>query len=211
MRVGEALLRRGIIDQAELDRALEVQRVWRSPIGTILLSQGVINGQQLAQVLSEQSGLPYRNLVEEPPDPEAVRLGVRAVGEDFLRRRQMVPCEVGEGGVMGVALVNPEDREGLEALARGLGRPVEPFVTSDRDLFHALDRSFRGRYVETSVMGLFFRDPQESALVTFSGGQILFLGALGSLVLWGFWADPVRAGLVFFVLVNLFYLVSILF
>ena len=211
MRVGEALLRRGIIDQAELDRALEVQRVWRSPIGTILLSQGVINGQQLAQVLSEQSGLPYRNLVEEPPDPEAVRLGVRAVGEDFLRRRQMVPCEVGEGGVMGVALVNPEDREGLEELARGLGRPVEPFVTSDRDLFHALDRSFRGRYVDESVMGLFFRDPQESALVTFSGGQILFLGVLGSLALWGFWADPVRTGLVFFVLVNLFYLVSILF
>ncbi|EFQ24626.1 General secretory system II protein E domain protein [Aminomonas paucivorans DSM 12260] len=211
MRVGEALLKSGDIGQEDLDRALGIQKIWGSPIGTILMAQGIINGQQLARVLSEQSGLPYRNLVEEPPDPEAVSLGVRGVGEDFLRRRQMVPCEVGEGGVLGVALVNPEDREGLEELARRLGCPVEPFVTSDRDLYFALDRSFRKRYVDESVMGLFFRTPEESALVTFSGGQILFLGALVSLLAAAFWRDPTRTGTALFVAVNAFYLVSILF
>ena len=47
MKLGAILLRQGAIDRKTLDRAVEIQKTWMSPIGTILMALGLVNSRQL--------------------------------------------------------------------------------------------------------------------------------------------------------------------
>ena len=53
MKIGEILLRQGVIDRETLDRAVEIQKTWTSPIGTILMALGIVNSRQIALALAE--------------------------------------------------------------------------------------------------------------------------------------------------------------
>ena len=58
-KLGDILLKKGWIDAPGLQRALDIQKTKRQFLGTILVSERRITEEQLAQVLSEQSGIPF--------------------------------------------------------------------------------------------------------------------------------------------------------
>ena len=91
MKIGEILLRQGVIDRETLDRAVEIQKTWTSPIGTILMALGIVNSRQIALALAEQFSLSYRDPGAAPPDPAVFRRVLSRVSESFLREQSALP------------------------------------------------------------------------------------------------------------------------
>lgn len=56
--LGRLLMRRGYIDEAQLDAALAEQSVGGKPLGRVLVDNGAISASALAAALAEQQGVP---------------------------------------------------------------------------------------------------------------------------------------------------------
>ena len=208
MRLGEILLQEGIVDVQTLERALSIQQKSGAQIGDVLIALGKINPLQLAKALSLQFNLPYRNAVDYPANPETLKEVVLVVGEQFLRTNAILPLGR-KGNALGVVTSRPNAKEPLEALAKAMNAELFLFVCSEREIQTALTNQFRDSYTEESTMGLFFRNPDESAMETFTTLQLILLYALVTLFLFGMLFRGRETLLVLFFLINVFYVFSL--
>lgn len=171
--IGWLLIDRGLLQIEQLEEALAIQSRDGGRLGTILVNMGVINRLLLAEVLAEQFKMPFVNLREEPPDPEVVR----RLDAKKARGLKSVPVRW-SGDSLVVAITDPTDKELQERLNRELKVPLIFSVASELDINWVLDRVYRSNYIEDSIMGLLYRDPEESAYETFSDVQLIFLLAV---------------------------------
>jgi len=180
--LGQILLRKGLVTGDQLAAALETQRRSGDRLGRILVSLGYVNQLAVARALAEQFGLPFRDLLADPPPAELVRL----LDEDTARRFRAVPVAV-DGDVVEVAVADPWDEAALVAVAARLGRPVRWVVTGELDIYRTLERVYRDVYLDRARSDLLLRRPDQSAHETFTGGQLgaalvtlalLFIGLL---------------------------------
>ena len=208
MRLGEILLQEEIVDVETLERALSIQQKSGAQIGDVLIALGKINPLQLAKALSLQFNLPYRNAVDYPANPETLKEVVLVVGEQFLRTNAILPLGR-KGNALGVVTSRPNAKEPLEALAKAMNAELFLFVCSEREIQTALTNHFRDSYTEESTMGLFFRNPEESAMETFTTLQLVLLYALVTLFLFGMLFRGRETLLVLFFLINVFYVFSL--
>lgn len=208
MRLGEILLQEGIVDVETLERALSIQQKSGAQIGDVLIALGKINPLQLAKALSLQFNLPYRNAVDYPANPETLKEVVLVVGEQFLRTNAILPLGR-KGNALGVVTSRPNAKEPLEALAKAMNAELFLFVCSEREIQTALTNHFRDSYTEESTMGLFFRNPEESAMETFTTLQLVLLYSLVTLFLFGMLFRGRETLLVLFFLINVFYIFSL--
>ncbi len=208
MRLGEILLQEEIVDVETLERALSIQQKSGAQIGDVLIALGKINPLQLAKALSLQFDLPYRNAVDYPANPETLKEVVLVVGEQFLRTNAILPLGR-KGNALGVVTSRPNAKEPLEALAKAMNAELFLFVCSEREIQTALTNQFRDSYTEESTMGLFFRNPDESAMETFTTLQLILLYSLVTLFLFGMLFRGRETLLVLFFLINVFYIFSL--
>lgn len=98
-RLGEQLLRHGLLDPRDLEAALERQSAQGGYLGQHLVDGGFVTRQQLYDGLAEQWDLPRRDLDRDPPDPAMVR----EVDLERFLELGWVPCEVTPDGHVVVA------------------------------------------------------------------------------------------------------------
>ncbi|MFN6960643.1 MAG: GspE/PulE family protein [Rhodocyclaceae bacterium] len=98
-RLGEALIRRGLISADQLDIALSEQKRLGKPLGEILIEMGFIAADQLTAVLAESFGeqaislaqlLPQQEALDLLPKPVALRYAAFPVEYDAASRRLTV-------------------------------------------------------------------------------------------------------------------------
>jgi cellulose synthase/poly-beta-1,6-N-acetylglucosamine synthase-like glycosyltransferase len=166
--LGQILLRKGLVTGDQLAAALETQRRSGDRLGRILVSLGYVNQLAVARALAEQFGLPFRDLLADPPPAELVRL----LDEDTARRFRAVPVAV-EGDLVEVAVADPGDEAGLAAVASRLGRPVRWVVTGELDIYRTLERVYRDVYLDRARSDLLLRHPDQSAHETITKTQLL--------------------------------------
>lgn len=58
-RIGELLIKNGIITQEQLDEALEQQKKKKKRLGEILIELGYLNSENLLWMISEQADIPF--------------------------------------------------------------------------------------------------------------------------------------------------------
>lgn len=180
-RFGEILLAEGMITEAQLQEALAIQARTGARFGAVLVSLGHINKLAVAQVLARQLGLPFRNLLQDPPRAEVVRL----IPDTLAREAGAVPTAIEEDGSVTVGFVDPLDEAARRKVEEALKRPIRTQVISEYDLQWILDRVYRQEYIQKSVTELYYRRPDESAYITFTTPQLVILLAVGLAVLVG--------------------------
>ncbi len=79
MIFGEYLVEQSIIRQEDLDRALEIQKTDRVPLGQLAMQKGLINNKQLFRILSRQ----------RKPDEKSKSFGKLAVEMEYLDQGQV--------------------------------------------------------------------------------------------------------------------------
>jgi general secretion pathway protein E len=136
--LGEILVERGLVSEADLVRLLEGDRTKGQPLGALLVQQGLITEEDLLESLSEQLGIPYWRKLEEAG---IEHIPVSKVPIAFYRQQKVFPIAFSDGGVK-VAVSDPLNLQPLDDLAVFLGVPVEPVLSSERELMAAINRFF---------------------------------------------------------------------
>lgn len=139
MKLGEILVKQGLLDQAQLASALTHQPAQGTRLGTYLVEQNILTCDQVALALAEQFGV--------PPALEADFLRAEAT----LRKRMVVHQAIELQAIplffinprrVAVAMANPANQRALDRLAFILGATVEPLVAPEV----ALTRQFEFLY-----------------------------------------------------------------
>ena len=141
--LGEALVERGLIDRAQLARAmaLQAQAPVRKSLNAVILEQGLLRQDQIDAVMTQWLEPRYVDVGSLHPQPEALRL----VPAAFALRELVLPLMV-RGGSLVVALADPWDARGLAKELRLLtGLPVLTVAAKAAVLQHAIVAAYRPR------------------------------------------------------------------
>ncbi|MDQ3862273.1 MAG: Flp pilus assembly complex ATPase component TadA, partial [Actinomycetota bacterium] len=125
--IGEILLSEGVITGQQLQEAYRLGG--KQEVGRTLLSLGYVDQPDLAKALASKLRLEYIELSVKDVDPEAATL----VDKKLLRRHRMLPLRVEDGRLV-VAMGDPTNLYALEDLRMLSGYPVSPVVVAEADL-----------------------------------------------------------------------------
>jgi type IV pilus assembly protein PilB len=139
-RMGDLLLKAGLITEAQLDHALGAQRERRKRLGEILREDGVLDEVQLAAVLAVQLDTPLVDLRERPSDEAAMSM----LTEIDARRLWVLPLAFtgSDDATLIVATDDPSNKSLIKEVELIVGRPVLPLLS----LRSEIDDAIRHRY-----------------------------------------------------------------
>jgi len=140
-RLGRLLLENKLINEEQLDEALDEHSTTGKSLGRVLIDKGVLTEGQLTSVLAEQIGIRYVDLNNYPIDPAAATL----VDAGLARRYMVIPIDYEDSKLM-VAMADPTNVFALDDLRIMTGMEILPVVTTKDDISAAI-----GRYLHTSV------------------------------------------------------------
>jgi type IV pilus assembly protein PilB len=134
-RLGELLVKSGLIDQEQLEMALEHQLQFGGKIGQILVEQLIVSEEQLADTLAEQKGLERVSLANYAIDRDAVAV----IPERVARRRMIIPLKY-DGDFIVVAMADPLDLEAIDEVELRSGRKAHLVVATESQIRYAIDK-----------------------------------------------------------------------
>src|SRR5438477_6049177 len=119
LQLGELLIEKGLITEAQLDDALTERRVHGGLLGETLVRLGFVFEDELARVLAEQFGVPFVNLDTIPVDGQAARVLPRQLGESL----PALPVRFSPEGGLIIAVADPTDEKLIPALQSAIRCP----------------------------------------------------------------------------------------
>jgi len=136
-QLGELLLDRGIINQAQLDQALGVQRDKGGLIGEILVELGFVKEDDIAQSLTAQYGFPYLPLGSYDVNVDITGIIPGRVARQYL----LVPIDK-IGNNLTLAMSNPLNVQAIEDVELLSGCSVQTFVSTSSDIKRAIEKYY---------------------------------------------------------------------
>ncbi|MCM8795512.1 MAG: hypothetical protein NC928_02320 [Candidatus Omnitrophica bacterium] len=139
-QLGELLIERGIINEAQLDKALAVQKEKGGLIGEILVDLGFVREEDIAQALTAQYGFPYLPLANYEINPEIINLIPARVARQYM----LVPIDK-IGSNLTIAMSNPLNIQAIEDIELLSGCSVQTFVSTSSDIKRAIAKYYKDK------------------------------------------------------------------
>ncbi|HWI41901.1 MAG TPA: hypothetical protein VNX25_10480 [Verrucomicrobiae bacterium] len=141
VRIGEMLLKAGLITAAQLDEALKNQVIFGGRLGTNLIEIGAVKEEDLARVLGEKLGVPYAppQMLNSVP-AEVIRLLPKSIAQQY----RVIPFHL-EKNRLSLVMADPSDLSAVDEIAFITGFIVRPFVASEVRIALALERYYQVR------------------------------------------------------------------
>ena len=137
MRLGELLIAKKLIQQEDLDRALELQKERGEKIGRLLIELGFVAQRDVLATLSEQLRIPLVTIDATIfTAPETDGLAAR-----FLRQSRCLPMGLNETGLV-LAMADPLDFETISAVRGFTGLRVTPVLAAEGEIVEAIDKHY---------------------------------------------------------------------
>lgn len=136
--LGEWLVAANKLSEADLQRAIQVQKLSGGKLTQILVRLGLVAERDIAHILVERFG--YRLITAEEFPQEPV-LDEEAISKAFMREQYVLPVADDETTLQ-VAMLDPSDSFILRALAMATGRVIEPLLALSIDLDNAYERLY---------------------------------------------------------------------
>lgn len=134
VRVGDLLVEKKLISEAQLRAALAEQKKTGRKLGRVLIDNGFVAEEAMLQVLAVQLGIPYVDLSAFELNPELVQVLPET---DARRYRALVLKETLNGLLVGMG--DPTDIFAYDKLVNVLNRPVELAVVKESELLQCID------------------------------------------------------------------------
>jgi type IV pilus assembly protein PilB len=148
-KLGDLLVRRGLLDATRLEAALADQRAFGGKLGRTLVELGYITDEQLMLTLAEQLGLTTVDLDAAALDPDA--LGTLAV--DACERYGVFPVRTDRTQrLLWLATAEP-DRKTLQEVAQLSQLTVEPVLAPMNAIDRAIRRAYYGEASRKTKLG----------------------------------------------------------
>ena len=131
--LGEALIAKGLLEQSDLERAVELERERGGGLARILSDLGFVNPAELLKVQSERLGLPVVRPEEFPVEP----LIEHQIPASYMRQYRFLP--LGGSPVLRVAVADPLDLATLTSIQGLTGMPVEVALATETEILRGID------------------------------------------------------------------------
>ncbi|HZV96122.1 MAG TPA: hypothetical protein VFF62_09350, partial [Candidatus Nitrosocosmicus sp.] len=139
-RLGDLLVREGLINQEQLQRALADQKGNNEKLGSILVRLSIINDDQLIAFLSKQYGIPSITLTQLDVDVEVVKL----VPAQIARKYEVLPIKR-TGNQLTLAMADPTNVFAVDDVGFMTNLQVVPVVASQGAIRKAIDRLYEAQ------------------------------------------------------------------
>lgn len=137
-QLGELLIERGIIDQAQLDKALLLQKDKGGLIGELLVELGFIKEEDIAQALTAQYGFPYLPLSNYDINAEIISIIPMRVARQYV----LIPIDK-IGNNLSVTISNPLNVQAIEDVELLTGCNVHIFVSTSSDIKKSIEKYYK--------------------------------------------------------------------
>ncbi len=137
-RLGQLLMRAGVITDKQLNDALEVHRATGSPLGRVLVDLGYATQGAILSVMAKQIGIEYIDFSDRKPDAHAISL----VSRELATRYTLMPVELRDD-VLVVAMADPQNVLALDDLRIITGRDIKPAISTKDDILAAIEEYYK--------------------------------------------------------------------
>ncbi len=136
-RIGERLIEAGIIDDAQLQHALEVQKQEGGKTVELLVKLGYVDKEGVPDFLATQPGIQSVDLADHEISPELCEL----IPQDFAVENELFPIEK-PGNTLTVAMAFPLDSDTIEKLEEITGLKVKALLCRPNDIEDAFNKYY---------------------------------------------------------------------
>ncbi len=136
-RLGETLLRDGVITRDRLDRALADSRTSGTRLGFSLVKLGYLDERELARYLARQHRVPAVDVERATLDAKLLKL----VPAETAFRYLVIPLRR-VGRTLTVAIADPGDEAALAQLRSVTGLDIEPAIAGEYGLRRVVEREY---------------------------------------------------------------------
>jgi cellulose synthase/poly-beta-1,6-N-acetylglucosamine synthase-like glycosyltransferase len=200
LALGNLLVGQRIITLPQLDEAVELAETWNVRLGDALLSRNWIDPRRYYQTYAQHFDLPFVDLMREPPD----RALLQASETDIYVSRLTMPWKQSDGRTL-IATAEPGPETLLFARERW-GAAIDFVVVSKFDIVVAVQQAFADALSHRAVFELSELDPQMSARLVLSRGQLIIGYLLLTALLAGLAVAPLATLIALNVAVSVLYL-----
>jgi type IV pilus assembly protein PilB len=137
-RLGQLLMKAGIITEGQLNDALEVHKATGSPLGRVLVEFGYASQGAILSVMARQIGIPYVDFGERKPDAAAVAV----VPKELALRFVLMPVGFDEQGRLIVSMADPQNVLALDDLRIITGYEIRPAISTKDDILSAIEEAY---------------------------------------------------------------------
>lgn len=135
--LGELLVERGIINRAQVQQAVDAQKVQGGLFGEVLVRLGFATEENIAQALTSQYGFPYLPLANYEIDPDVIK----TVPENVCRQFCLIPIDK-IGKSLTLAMSNPLNVQAAEDVELITGCMVQVFVATTSDITSSINKYY---------------------------------------------------------------------
>lgn len=141
LKLGELLIKEGLVSEEQLLKALEIQKRGSSDaVGHILFKLGALSEKDLVLTLSEQLNIPFvsneKGLLK-PADPDLAKL----IPEEFARKHAVLPLSLHYNSLT-VAMADPTDVMLLDNLSKITGHRINRVISVRTEIEAAIGKFY---------------------------------------------------------------------
>lgn len=138
LRLGELLVKEGLINASQLEKAMSVQRQEGGRLGEILVKLGMVKEDQMVAVLGKQLSVPYFSLGTGMLKPATDQGLDRLIPHDFALRNSVLPLSRTLKSLT-VAMSDPLDLVLIDNLRKLTACEVNPVIATKTDISKAIE------------------------------------------------------------------------
>ena len=139
-KLGEILVRGGVLKEDQLETALGMQKGAGKRIGEVLIDAGMVKEEHVAKALAKQFGLEY---VDVSSEEVSGRIDASLVPEDIIRKHLVLPLGK-ENGRLSLAMHDPKNLDLLDMLRFRLNVEVDPKISTRTKIKAYIDEKLGG-------------------------------------------------------------------
>ncbi|NQT00282.1 MAG: Flp pilus assembly complex ATPase component TadA [Candidatus Omnitrophica bacterium] len=141
LKLGEILIKEGLITEEQLNKAIQLQKQEGKKIGETLVKLGLVNEKDIVVTLGKQLNIPYASLAKGLLEPDPNQGLAELVPESFARQYCIIPLSRNLDSLT-VALADPLDVIMMDSLKKMTGCEINPIVSSATDILKAIDKFY---------------------------------------------------------------------
>jgi len=137
MEFGRTLVAKKIITDDQLKQAVDRQRATNQNLEDLVVELGFATADQIAELLSQQVGLPFVHLKDYDLKQDLLLL----IPENFIRNYHIIPIAQ-ENDTLTVAMSDPLNLNIVDQIRLITGYRINPVVATKKDILEFIDRYF---------------------------------------------------------------------
>ena len=142
LRLGEYLLKKGLISGEDLLGALNEQKNTGQMLGQILVKKRLIEEHKLYQILAEKLGIDFIELSGAKIPSELISL----ISEHIARTYCVMPIKL-ESNILTIAMINPRDTFAIDELRTLTGLIIRPIMSTRSQIEAAIEKYYGKRAI----------------------------------------------------------------